>query len=340
MIDDYEYNYKTNCLIIILTKHGFLLIVTIFVYFTYFHNFVYINKLIKNKTNNITEINQINNLKVCICTLGKKENKYIREFVSHYRKYGVDKIFLYDNNNLNDERFDNIISDYIKIKFVEILNYRGKETPQFTIFDDCYKKNNNIYDWLIFYDLDEYINLKDYTNIKNFLSEKKFDKCKLIYLNCLRHTDNDLIYYDNRSLTERFPIINWESKMYTVKTIVRGNIKEIKFKTSHWLDRRIKGCNSFGKIVEPSQRLKMNNDIKKFNNNYIDHYCFKSTEEYINKINKGDAIFGKNNKTMMHKIKLYFKYNKITLEKIEFIEKESGLDLKEYKIKLKKKYVK
>ena len=87
MIDDYEYNYKTNCLIIILTKHGFLLIVTIFVYFTYFHNFVYINKLIKNKTNNITEINQINNLKVCICTLGKKENKYIREFVSHYKKY-------------------------------------------------------------------------------------------------------------------------------------------------------------------------------------------------------------------------------------------------------------
>lgn len=340
MINYYDYNYKTNSLIIVLTKHVFLLIIVIFVYFTYIHNFVYTNKLIKNKTNNITEINQINKLKVCICTLGKKENKYIREFVIHYRKYGVDKIFLYDNNNLNDERFDNIISDYIKIKFVEILNYRGKEAPQFTIFNDCYKKNNNIYDWLIFYDLDEFINLKDYTNIKIFLSEKKFDKCKLIYLNCLRHTDNDLIYYDNRSLTERFPIINWESKMFTVKTIVRGNIKEIKFKTSHWLDRRIKGCNSFGEIVEPTQRLKMNNDIKIFNNNYIDHYCFKSTEEYINKINKGDAIFGKNNKTMMHKIKLYFNYNKITLEKIEFIEKESGLDLKEYKIKFKKKYVK
>ena len=140
MIDDYEYNYKTNSLIIILTKHVFLLIIVIFVYFTYIHNLSYINKLIKSKTNNITEINQINKLKVCICTLGKKENKYIREFVSHYRKYGVDKIFLYDNNNLNDERFDNIISDYLKIKFVEILNYRGKETPQFTIFDNCYKK--------------------------------------------------------------------------------------------------------------------------------------------------------------------------------------------------------
>ena len=39
---------------------------------------------------------------------------------------------------------------------------------------------------------------------------------------------------------------------------------------------------------------------------------------------------------MMHKIKLYFNYNKITLKKIQFIEKESGLNLKEYKLKIKK----
>ena len=337
MIYDYECNYKTYSLIIRLTKNIFLFIIVVLVYFTYIHNFIYINKLIKNKTNNINEINKKNKIKVCICTLGKKENKYIREFVIHYKKYGVDRIFLYDNNNINDERFDNLISDYININFVEIFNYRGKKKPQFTIFNNCYKKNNKIYDWLIFYDLDEYINLKDYTNIKNFLSEKKFNKCKLIYLNCLRHTDNDLIYYDNRSLIERFPIINWESKMYTVKSIIRGNIKEIKFKTSHWLDRRIKGCNSFGEVVKPTQGYKMINDIKIFNNNYIDHYCFKSTEEYISKINKGDAIFGKNHKTMMHKIKLYFNYNKITLEKIKFIEEKTGLNLKEYKIKVKKK---
>lgn len=337
MIYNYEYNYKTNSLLVGLIKYSILSIIIIIIYFTYIDNFYYINKLIKSKTNNFTEINQINNIKVCICTLGKKENKYIREFVNHYRKYGIDKIFLYDNNNINDERFDDIISDYIKIKYIEIFNYRGKDTPQFKIFNDCYKKNNKKYDWLIFYDLDEYINLKDYTNIKNFLSEKKFNKCKLIYLNCIRHTDNDLIYYDNRSLAERFPIIRWNSKMFTVKTIIRGNIKKIKFKTSHWLDRRIKGCNSFGEIVEPTQKMKMTNDINNFKNNYIDHYCFKSTEEYINKINKGDAIFGKNIKTMMHKIKLYFNYNKITLEKIEFIEKESGLNLNEYKLKLGKK---
>ena len=37
--------------------------------------------------------------KVCLCTFGKQENRYIREFVSYYKKIGIDKIYLlYDNN--------------------------------------------------------------------------------------------------------------------------------------------------------------------------------------------------------------------------------------------------
>ena len=32
------------------------------------------------------------------------ENKYIREFVEFYEKHGVDKIFLYDNNDIDGEK--------------------------------------------------------------------------------------------------------------------------------------------------------------------------------------------------------------------------------------------
>ena len=64
---------------------------------------------------------QINKLKVCICTIGKLENNYINEFVEYYYKYGVDKIFLYDNNDIDGEYFDNKISYYINNKFVEVF---------------------------------------------------------------------------------------------------------------------------------------------------------------------------------------------------------------------------
>jgi len=334
--------YKNNNNILIKIKK------IIYIYcFIFFLFIIKIKNIIEKKINinnslykKIFKLNIKKNVKVCICTLGKKENNYIREFVEYYKKLKVDKIFLYDNNELNGENFNTILYDYININFVEIINYRGKISPQLNIFNDCYKKNNRAYDWLIFYDIDEFIHLKNYSNIKYFLNEKKFKKCNLIYLNCIRHTDNDLLYYDNRTLKDRFPKINWKSKMYTVKSIIRGNLKGFKFKTTHWLNRNLIGCNFLGKIIKPSKKTKIEKDFNKsfYKLYYIDHYSFKSTEEYINKIIKGDGIYGFNKKNQYRKIKLYFKYNKITKEKIYLIENKTGLNLTKYKLELNKKY--
>jgi len=56
------------------------------------------------------------NIQICLCTLGKEENKYVREYINHYFKYGVDKIFIYDNNDINGESFDLAIQDYCNFK--------------------------------------------------------------------------------------------------------------------------------------------------------------------------------------------------------------------------------
>ena len=61
-----------------------------------------------------------NYIRVCVCTLGKNENKYIKEFVQHYENYGVDKIFLYDNNDIDGEIFENVINDYYEKGFIDI----------------------------------------------------------------------------------------------------------------------------------------------------------------------------------------------------------------------------
>ncbi len=59
--------------------------------------------------------------------------------------------------------------------------------------NDCYIKNYRKYDWLIFYDIDEFIHLNNYSNVKYFLSNSKFKTCPLIYLNLVCHTDNGLL---------------------------------------------------------------------------------------------------------------------------------------------------
>ena len=48
----------------------------------------------------------ISNNKVCVCTGGKKENKYVREFVEYYKKYNDYKIFIYGINEENGEKFE------------------------------------------------------------------------------------------------------------------------------------------------------------------------------------------------------------------------------------------
>ena len=168
---------------------------------------------------------QIDKLKVCLCTIGKLENLYVREYVSHYIKYGVDKIFIYDNNDLNGERFENVINDYIEDDIVEVINYRGLIKPQLKAYQQCLNFNYNKYNWLIFYDMDEFIFLKNFSNIKSYLSQERFNKCDSVQLIMVFHNDNDLLYYDNRTIFERFNNTMKNNKVAAFKTILKGNIK-------------------------------------------------------------------------------------------------------------------
>ena len=218
--------------------------------------------------------------KVCLCTIGKNENLYVKEFVEHYKSYGIDKIFIYDNNDIEGEIFDNVIPEYIKNHFVEIINYRGKNKAQLVAMNDCYKNNYKNYNWLLFYDMDEFIFLKNFKNIKLFLNKKRLNNCQIIQLNWVQHTDNNLLYYDNRSLSQRF--IERGKKiegLIDIKSIIRGNIST-NIIDAHYINPNLKCCDGYGKkkiIIN-----KMFDLFPDYNNYFIDHYYSKSTQEFIN----------------------------------------------------------
>ena len=300
--------------------------------------------VMKNKRSNIEENNNISKyqnikkikkqLKVCICTKGRKDNRYIKEFVQFYEKWGVNKIFLYDINDKNGERFEEIINDYINKGFVEVFDWRGKNNEVLNLMNDCYQKYNQQYDWLLFYDIDEYIHLNNYTNIKKFLNEDRFDNCQKIYLNWVFHTDNYLFHYENKTLEERFP--EKESKPLSikndsinyVKSIIRGNLTNMTINSEYILSSKINGCNGFGK--EPNF-IGYNMEEVDFENYYIDHYFYKTVDEFIEKLKSKDYNDEFKNKT----IRKYFECNELAYERIVYIESRTGLNLSEYHNKLK-----
>ena len=91
---------------------------------------------------------------------------------------------------------------------------------------------------------------------------------------------------------------------------------------------KIKRCNGFGQIFKP---IGNNCKIPDYIYYYIDHYQFKSTEEFVNKINKGDCIHGYNIKYKLKKILNYFNVNKMTKKKFKYIESKTGIKLSKLK---------
>ena len=117
---------------------------------------------------------------------------------------GINKIFLYDNNDLNTENYEDILSIEIKNKFVKIINYRGLYKPQKKAYNDCYINNNKFFKWIAFYDADEFLYIINYTNINKFLSIPKFENCSSILINWKYYGDNNYLYYENNTVQKRF----------------------------------------------------------------------------------------------------------------------------------------
>ena len=60
---------------------------------------------------------------------------------------------------------------------------------------------------------------------------------------------------------------------------------------------------------------------------YIDHFYFKSTEEFTNKINRGDCFYGNKTSLNLYWIKRYFEANEVTLNKIKYFENKTNSSL-------------
>jgi hypothetical protein len=122
-------------------------------------------------------------------------------------------------------------------------------------------------------------------------------------------------------LKERFtqPITSYENLtkdkfIYSAaKTIVRGGLFIIWAHCPHYLKNTV-NCRPNGDI------LKDYFSPPDLSYAYIKHYTTKSTEEFIEKLNKGDVIENSNISFMQYRIKFYyFLLNKITKQKIDLI---------------------
>lgn len=273
-------------------------------------------------------------MKVAVCCIGRRENRYINEFVNHYLSIGVDKIFIYDNNYDGEEYFEDVLNENIRNNEVEIIDYRNQQYCQLKAYQDCYDKHNQEYDWILFIDCDEYLHMEGVDNIKDFLKQEKFNSFDMIHVNWMVYGDNNLVRYEDKPLKERFtePVLplDWirnenvkVSENTLIKSIIRGGLNGINWSlTSHTPNSLIKCCSPSGVKIIPNSHYSSID----FKYAYLKHYNTKTIEEWLDiKTQRGFPDGNKDYFKKINVVKDFFKVNKITEEKIEYL-KNIGLD--------------
>jgi len=267
-------------------------------------------------------------MNIAVCAIGRMENAYAVEFVEHYKRLGVCKFFIYDNNYGDEEHFEDVLRPYIDDGSVEAINYRDLQICQLKAYQDCYDKHGEEYDWICFFDFDEFLDIDDNQRLDEILSREPYKNYDMVHVNWLCYGDNGLIRYDKRPLSARFttPIqpIDFKkgynfSENCHIKSIIRGGLENIKWSsTPHTVTNPLNCCNSKGERCDDGLPfvIPFVHDVMR-----LRHYTTKTIEEFLEKkARRGCPDRSQRYITENDWVGDFFKYNEKTDEKMKFIE--------------------
>jgi predicted MPP superfamily phosphohydrolase len=206
-------------------------------------------------------------MKVALVCIAKNEEHYIDEWIDYHIKLGFDDVFIYQN----DWRYI-INNSNVHITYLDGLD------KQWEAYNSFLQKNKEQYDWVAFFDVDEFLVLKQDNNVKNFLknySDYNAIGISWVFFGNNNHTD----IKDNYSQINRF----------TKRQIKPDNHVKCIINTKHNLVMDIHNPNTTWVNVHkeinsgPFSR-KPTDDIAQLN-----HYYCKTIEEFKRKCDRGRA---------------------------------------------------
>ena len=257
-------------------------------------------------------------LNIVICTIARKENLYIREWVDYHLSIGFSHIYIFDNNREGEERVSEVLGEYYG-GLVTIVPLHNMDYPQMWVYEEFYK--NYDFDWVAFIDIDEFITFcKAFKSISGFISSipEDFDA---VYLNWMCFGDNGNLDITDKGVLERFDTpLPYGYAVYnlfgknplnnTVKTIVRNGADYVPA-TPHTGTGTFRVCNSLFMEINRDNPFQSHT----FENCYIRHYISKTIGEYISQKLRRGVVDGPNTK---YSTWMFFKFNRVTISKLRY----------------------
>lgn len=244
-----------------------------------------------------------------LCLLIKNENEYLKEWLDHHDKIGIEHFYIYDNDS--EIPVEQIIKDYKNGYYLNkttIIKWNGKfKHMQHECYEHCLLNFGNDTRWLGFVDTDEFMETNE--NINDLLSEYEEDFC--LWVPWEVYNSNGHI--DKPQTTQK--------EAYT-KTIVNpfgiyGKVFLQPYRTKKMYVHLAQPKSKFDKIVNNThirhldslydlhlQYYGSNQNRKMFERIKCNHYVTRSFEEWKNKILRGSC-----DPNFRRKFITYFSYN-------------------------------
>ena len=207
-------------------------------------------------------------MKVALVCIAKNEENYIQEWINYHKKIGFDNIFIYQN----DWRWFGESENVHKIE----LDGKNQQLVAYNTFLNVYK---NEFDWVAFFDVDEFLVLKKHKTIQEFLLEYSNFDC--VGINWVLFGNNGNTNLDSEySLLKRFTKRQSDVNQH-VKSIVKlnkGIVMLTHSPTTTWVNTEKEyklGPFNIGGSIDIAQ---------------INHYFCKTEDEFKEKIKKGKAL--------------------------------------------------
>ena len=255
---------------------------------------------------------------VAICVIGRNENRYAVEWVEHYKKLGVKKIFVYDNWRTGDtEKLADILQPYVKKGFVEITDCHDRDRYQCLAYEDCYRKHGGEYAWIGFVDFDEFLRWEGKKKIATMFAQYDAD---VVMINWRLMTDSGLVHYDPRPVAERFTVpmekdkpvkYSWAENKH-IKSVVRGGLRGLKFSPHFPQNKGLRCVNPSNQPVKQQAFTEIDWSVMR-----LDHYWTKTAEEWMDvKLSRGyPSPTTYLDKFMQKQANYFFAVNECTPEK-------------------------
>lgn len=272
-------------------------------------------------------------MRTALVGIGRMENRYAREWVAWHLDVGFDHIYILDNNRTGEEHFEDVLQDYIDLDMVTVWNFRDKVGKQKFAYSQAYALMGWNYDWVAFFDFDEFLVMQNGESMEAMLSKAT---ANVVLVNWRCYGDNGLVKYDDRPVMERFtkPLPTDLCVQYDIpenchiKSIVRGGLKKVEFVENmhipHLDEREATYQTASGKPCEPCALQPFEGDVAVLN-----HYVTKTAEEWVW---RGRRAAGGRSWLWWQRTypDRFFKYNKRTKQKENIMAKEKTVAIVHY----------